>query len=1099
MDKNYTVYHLHTHLSNPTSGQKADSVARPERYVEMVRGLGMKAFGFSEHGNVFNWVKKKQMIEGAGMKYIHAVEIYVTESLEYKVRDNYHLTLIARNWEGVKEINQLTSKAFNRQDNSMYYNPRVSIDDIMNASENVIITTACLGNPLRGFYNKMMKQDENSEKYAKLYSTFLDFLIKNKHRCFLEVQYHNIDAQKEWNNILWELNFAHKIPFIAGTDTHSVDEVDAESRKLFLEAKGASYGDEDRFDLTLKSYDEVVELFKKQGVLNEEEILTALDNTNVMADMIEEFELDYSHKYPRLSENPEKEFKERINKGYVRRGIHKLSKEKQAEYKEAIQTEYEVYKKLDTIDYMLLQDDIIKWANDNDIMHGYGRGSVNGSIIAYLLGITEMDSLKYGLHFFRFMNPERISLADIDIDFPPSRRQDVIDYISTIEGVDFSEIITFNTLSLKGNVRMLAKHYGLSQSEAGMLSNAVTSIGGKDRVNPKVEERYPDIFKYGRQLSGVINSIGSHPSGFIVSPTPLSDMGTCYTSASKYKVSAINMKEFDSLNYVKLDVLGLANIEIINEACRMAGIERVTPDNLDLEDEDVWDSIRRSTLGVFQMESESAQTYLKQLFSDDSRAKIRESGLDTDNISLLAIMNGAIRPAGDSYRNNLVSGVAKDNGHEGLNDLLSDTLGYLVYQEQIMKFLVEFCGFSGAESDSVRRGLSKKEGTEKYLPSIKAGFMDTMRNKYGMGQEGKISEEEAEQVLEGFLSVIEDASDYAFSVNHSMPYSLIGYACGYLRYHHPLEFLSAMANVQGDVDRLGDIAQYAKSIGVEIKKPLFGSSGVKYQPKDGAIYKGAGSFKSISDSTVEELDKLYKENDFKEGDVVEFATKAIDAKISPAQLRSLASLDYFRNIGEMQYVLEILSVATADKYEPIPVFEHMIESPKKFPLKYRYTLKENTKEKRKENLQLYYDKLIELQAIAKPSIKKIIETEKDYAGYGISTFPELPKSVFLALEIDARYSPKIKLYRLQDGIEIEVKASKGDFYSTQTYLDENGVNVESNQMLDIGDVFQIQSIEKKNKVRPVKDIVDGKEKTKWEQIPNSYDFWLKRVKILKKS
>ncbi|NBI30986.1 PHP domain-containing protein [Chengkuizengella marina] len=406
MQENYFLYHVHSDLSNPTTSMSVDSVTKFKQYLDLAHQLEMKSFCFSEHGSVLNWISKKEEIEKRGMKYIHANEIYVTENIDKErglIRDNMHYMLIAKNYEGVKEINRLTSISNNREDGHYYYNPRLSLDEVMSTSDNIIMTSACLASPLwRAIMNN------NKEMLQKLQ----DFFITNKHRMFLEIQYHPHPEQIELNKYLYDFHKQTGIPLIAGTDTHALNQEHAEARKILMKAKGATYGDEDSFDLTFKNYSELVKMFKTQNALPRNVYLEAIHNTNVMSDMVEEFKLDKTPKYPKMYEAPEEVFKEKINIGVKKRGIDKFPKEKKTEYYNRIKEEYETYKKLDAVDYMLLQKNIIDWCHVQEIYQGYGRGSVNGSLIAYVLGITEMDSIKHNLNFFRFLNPHRVSLPD---------------------------------------------------------------------------------------------------------------------------------------------------------------------------------------------------------------------------------------------------------------------------------------------------------------------------------------------------------------------------------------------------------------------------------------------------------------------------------------------------------------------------------------------------------------------------------------------------------------------------------------------------------------------------------------------------------------
>jgi DNA polymerase-3 subunit alpha len=388
---NYTVFHLHSDCSVLDSTTKADD------YIKKAKELNMSAIGFSEHGNVFNWIHKKQKCDELGIKYIHGQEFYLTESIEEKVRDNYHIILIARNWDGVKELNRLSSRAYHN-DGHYYYNARITLDELINTSDNLLISTACLASPLSKGFEK------------PVFDKYLEFLAHNKHRCFLELQPHNVEDQKKYNLLLYSLHQKYEIPLIAGTDTHSLQQEHLVTRKILLKAKNMNYADEDSFDLSFHTYDKLVEMFKFQDCLPEKVWMQAIENTNYMASLVEEFQLDTSNKYPRLLESPERVFKSKITEGLKYRNIEEKSNKE--DYFKRIKEEYEVYKKCDAIDYMLFQEDIIDYAISIGANPGPGRGSVNGSIIAYLLKITDMDSIKFDLNFFRFINPDRISLAD---------------------------------------------------------------------------------------------------------------------------------------------------------------------------------------------------------------------------------------------------------------------------------------------------------------------------------------------------------------------------------------------------------------------------------------------------------------------------------------------------------------------------------------------------------------------------------------------------------------------------------------------------------------------------------------------------------------
>lgn len=417
---NYTPYHLHSDESNPTAGTGADSVTKFEQYLDKAQEYGMNAFAFSEHGNNFNWLKKKSGVESRNMKYIHANEIYLTKKIDKNEdgklkleRDNYHYMLLAKNWDGVKELNELTSKSFNKEDGHFYFNPRLTFNELKDTSDNILMTSACLASPLWRLYKKAYGDRLNVDVNAKReLDDLLTFMEENKHRMFFEVQYHDHPEQIKYNQLLLNWSSETGIPLIAAGDTHALNFEHAEARKTFLKSKGASYGNEDDFDLTFKSYEEFVGMFEKQNALPRNVYLEAIHNTNVMADMVEEFTVDKEAKYPKLYDNSEEVFKDKIRVGVKNRGVHKFDKTKKQKYFKRINDEFDTYKSLGAIDYMLLQADIIDWCHKNNIYQGYSRGSVSGSLIAYLLGVTEVDSIKYNMNFTRFLNKDRVTMAD---------------------------------------------------------------------------------------------------------------------------------------------------------------------------------------------------------------------------------------------------------------------------------------------------------------------------------------------------------------------------------------------------------------------------------------------------------------------------------------------------------------------------------------------------------------------------------------------------------------------------------------------------------------------------------------------------------------
>lgn len=1103
-----------------------DSITNYKDYIALAKEYGMKAMGFSEHGNIFEWLHKKQAIEAAGMKYLHCVEAYITEDnnentivytaedfskpqkgskkpnrvkfrdyynegedwyarvkVEYeygeayetvkikyrtlkqeveKTKDNYHCVLIAKNYEGVKEINKLVSNSFNRKDCHFYRYPRIFLDELEKTSDNIIVTSACLGGIL---HNGTSKAKER----------FINFLVANKHRCFLEIQHHNCQDQIEYNQLLYDLSQEIDVPLIAGTDTHALNEVHLDGRALLQKAKDIHFDNEDDWDLVFKSYPQLISAYQKQNSLPMDVIREAIENTNRMADMVEEFELDFSPKYPKLYPNSEEVFKQKINEGVIDRGINKYPNYK--EYVDRIHYEYDVYKHNGAIDFMLLEENYKTEMRKRGIKYGYSRGSVSGSIIAYLLHITEIDSIKYNLNFERFMNKERVSLADVDTDWLSEDRKVVKDYLYSKEGLYCCDIVTFNTIAIKGAIddvcrgffndnlerlpkelkervnqfkkdeKARAKYYGNSYTPKPFPADMVAEIEKysyhkeipfdyvsfstnlkelTENNEEKARKQYPNIFKYVDLLNGVVVAVGNHPAGCVVSPFPVDEwFGTFSTSNDEYPISVLNMKEIDSLNFVKLDILGLDNIGLIYKTCEAAGIPFATPDNIPADDEAVWKSIRDDTTMIFQWESKSATAYLKQLLSEETIRKIRDKNPNASYMDLLSIGNGAIRPAGESYRDKLAQGEYATYGNKALDDFLATTLGWLVYQEQIIEFLHSFCGYTMGKADVVRRGFAKKTGTEKFIPEINEGFTKTMQEKYG------ISSEESDKLIVNFIKVIEDASSYLFSKNHADPYSWIGYICGYLRYYYPLEFITTALNIFEDKkDKSVAIIEYAKKRKIEISPIRFRHSISKYSfdKEENTIFKGLSSVKSIGDNVAEELLKL-KDNHYNNFfELLQDIRKETTVKAN--QLQILIELDFFNEFGDINYLSSVNFW-----YQNIYGRKQMLKTKaERLGISKELMSKYSEKETDLNYLSLdslgLFKEIIAKENPPKRKLSEMIQSQLIYLGYIDIKPSEKYAGLAVVTSVNKRYTPRLEVHALKSGEIVTCKIRKDVFNKT---------------------------------------------------------------------
>lgn len=883
---NYFVYHLHSDYSSCTTN--IDSATKIDMYIDRAKELGITSLCFSEHGNIFNWIEKKNKIEKAGMKYVHGVEAYITESITEKVRDNYHCVLIAKNYDGVKEINRLVSGSYNREDGHFYYVPRILYDDLVNTSDNIIITTACVGGIM-------------CKNQGELRDNFIEFLHNNNHRCFLEIQHHKVEKQIEHNRYLYEISQKYDIPLIAGTDTHSLNEELAEARIVLQQAKGIHFADEEGWDLTFKTYDELKRSYANQKSLPMDIVEEAIQNTNKVSDMVEEFTIDRTPKYPKLYEDSMGEFRKACYDA-IENHPYALKNHTRQELIDRVEKELLVYEKTNTIDFMLFQTMLRTWEHENGIFVGPGRGSVTGSMIAYLLGVTEMDSIRFKLNMFRFLNTSRVSQADVDSDYFEPDRNRSRKFLLEYPKIKSAEIITFGTIGTKGGIDDIGRALGLSVEDRKGISKRCTLDENKKDI-PSVADlkEYPQLFKYINLVNGVIVNMGTHAAGVLCATEDIeSEIGLCTSSNSKYKISCLDMYGLDDMAWTKLDLLGLDSIGLINETCKLAGIDKINPDNIDLEDLNVWKSIRDDTTGIFQWGGDYASQTLRDLFSDSTLTKIKESIPNIKMLELFSFGNALIRPCGASIRKDAVIGNFKKTGIKDIDDLLASELNYCIIQEDIMLFLMKFCGFSLGEADLARKKIAKKLGTEELLPEIEKRFYETSQSKYNL------SDEKCAEIIDPILQCILDATRYAFSKNHSDSYSFIGYANGYLRYYYPLEFITTCFNVwTGNEDKTKEISDYAKKKKISINPPKFRhSKSAYYMDKEtNSIYKGIESIKFCNSIIA---DDMYKLKDNKYNSFIELLYDLKSTSVNARQLGILIKLDFFSEFGNAKTLLKIV-------------------------------------------------------------------------------------------------------------------------------------------------------------------------------------------------
>lgn len=1069
-----------------------DSCTNYKLYVDRAVELGQTAICFTEHGNIYNNIEKKMYANSKGLKYLHGVEIYLTASLDEKVRDNYHTILIAKNFDGVKEINLLIDKS-TREDH-MYYKPRITFDEFFAISNNVIKISACLASPLSRYpssinevyerldeIKKEKKELLSSEEYRQevierfkgwdsnqspiTYGNLDNFIKEEVSKMYVEeikVLKHTEENAKEiyekllqtydyyeiqphvksldqikYNKMLYEASKKYGKPLIAGTDTHSINQYKAECRSILQKAKHIEFSNEDEFDLTYKSYDEIVEMFRQQNSLPMDVVLEAIENTNRMADSVTDYELDTAFKYPVLYENEEEVFIERIYRMYnekLEKGIIKPN----PRYEENIQEELRVFNKIGMIGFMLFMSELTSWCWENDIPIGFCRGSVGGSTIAYLTDITDVDPVVWDTVFSRFANEDRKEIGDIDLDIAPSQRHLVYEHIIEKFGEDKTAyVLAIGTISDKGTIDEIGRALNIPLYEVKEIkefyseySDAISSntdkikkIESVDRYesneklvkereecekiikhNEKLltelkEVKYKDLFYYFDGLVGTAISQSMHPAGIIVSPVTLPDnYGTFWTKDGK-RILSINMEEIHEVSLVKYDLLGLKNIEIIKDCCELANIPYPKAHTVNWLDKDVWNHIADSPVGVFQFESKFAYDSMKRFVCQC--------------VNDLSLVNASIRPSGESYRDRLLERQSNKNPSELIDDLLSANNGFLVFQEDTIKFLTNICGLSGSDADNIRRaiGRKQKDRLEAALPSILEGYCSKS------DKPRDIAEQEAKE----FLRIIEDSSNYQFGYNHSTGYSMIGYMCAYLRYHYPKEFITAYLNNANNEDDIKLGTELAKQLGITIHSIKFRHSTAQYSCDENGIYKGIASVKFLNEDAANDLFSIRNENF---DTFIDLLVRISELKVDSRKLDILIKLDFFEEFGDIAYLLMCNNLFSTYYSKKQIKKNKALEDRLDFDLLRLCSQKETPKIfSGLDSVMLIKELIKNIIPEKKTPLKLKIAYQIEHLGY-VDIVDKKYAGYCVALDLNVDYSPRLKLYALANGNTIPVKVSK---------------------------------------------------------------------------
>ena len=893
----FTHLHTHSHYS------LLDGLSKIDELVNRAKELGMDSLALTDHGVMYGAIEFYKKALTSGIKPIIGCEVYIAENSMHDKRagiddKRYLLVLLAKNHVGYKNLIKIVTAAHLE---GFYYKPRVDKELLRKHSEGIIALSACLGGEIARALTA--KNEEKAKKIALGYQE-----IFGSGNFYIEVQQHpNIQDQNEVNPRLIKLSKETGIPLVATQDSHYTHAEDAHAHDVLLAVQtGNKLDDTDRLSMkddnfSFLSGDEMYDKFKSLG---DEAAKEAIDNTVKIAESCDlQIELGKT-RLPHFS-LPEGYV---TNEGYLKKltydGLTKRYKDRtEPEINERIEYELDVITKTGFASYFLIVQDFVNWAKSQGIVVGPGRGSAAGSIVSYLLGITNIDPLKYNLLFERFLNPERISMPDIDLDFADTRRNEVLHYVSDKYGKDYvSQIITFGTMAARGSIRDAGRALGFSYDLCDKIAKMIpdTPNKGKSVLKDCIEtvaefkEAYhsnPDVRKLidaASKLEGVARHSSTHACAVVITPEPLTEYLPLQRGTDESDIiTQYEMHGVEDLGLLKMDFLGLANLTIIEETLKEIKRNHTVDINIDeipLDDKKTFKLLQDAlTTGVFQLESSGMKRYLKEL---------KPNRLE-DIIAMVALYRPGPMDLIPQY-------IARKKGKEPIKYIhplmekaLSTTYGVIVYQEQVMDMATELAGLTKGQGYLLIKAVGKK---------IKS-LLDEQKDKFINGcLNNKINQSTATKAWE----LIEPFARYGFNKAHSACYATIAYQTAYLKANYPEEFMAAFMNSEtGDVERVSFLIEECKQMGIDVLPPDINESFEKFavigiNGKPGIRF-GLTGVKNVGENVVKALIQERENGRFKTVD--SFVSRIGHKDLNKKSLESLIKCGAADSLGERNSLL----------------------------------------------------------------------------------------------------------------------------------------------------------------------------------------------------
>jgi len=906
MSSQFVHLHLHTDYS------MLDGACDVEKLVKRVKELGMPAVAMTDHGNIFGAVHFVNAAHKEGVKPIVGCELYICKKDDHDIRrtppegDTYnHLLVLAESEEGYRNLTKITSEA---SLHGFYYKPRISKKFLAEHSKGLIGLSGCL----KGEVAERLTEGKY-EAAREAASTYRD--IFGKDNFFLEIQDQGLEMEHRIHSGLFRLENDLGLPLVATNDSHYLCEDDAHAQDVMLCIQtGKSIQETNRMKFEgnqffVKSHEEMTRVFKDAPDVLTRTVGIA-ERCNLRLEKV-------SNPFPHFDVPPgftlDSYFEHVSREGFARRkevlmvlADQGRLKHPLSDYDQRLSRELSIIQQMKFSVYFLIVWDFIRYAREHDIPVGPGRGSAAGALVAYSLGITDIDPLQHELLFERFLNPERVSMPDIDIDFCMNRRGEVIDYVTRKYGREnVAQIITFGTMAAKAAIKDVGRAMDMPYSDVDRIAKMVPTtlnIKLEDAIkeSPQLQEAYDkdqqvkQLLDTARKLEGLVRNAGVHAAGVVIAPRPLTDLVPLFRTKNEEIVTAYDMMAIEKMGLLKMDFLGLTTLTILDDSLKLIKQTRNESLNLNdipLDNAATYEKVfhKGLTSGVFQFESHGMRDVLRRY--------------QPNSIEDLTALNALYRP-GPIQGGMIDDFIERKHGRRKieyelaeLKEILAETLGVIVYQEQVMQIANRLAGYSLGEADLLRRAMGKKNADE----------MAKQRERF---VQGAVKRGFPQKKIEKIFDLMAQFAGYGFNKSHSAAYALLAYHTAYLKTYYPVEFMAALlTSVTGSTDDVVKYINECREMGIAVEPPDINVSDANFTPHGEAIRFGLAAVKNVGGNAIESIVAARTKLKRPFASVFEFCEEVDLRLLNKRVLESLIKSGAMDLMGRRAQLMEVLDKA----------------------------------------------------------------------------------------------------------------------------------------------------------------------------------------------